>query len=231
MNFDSTSIFLIAAICVVIGFFIGRLVSSLRESQKPDSTHPDWDEVLQVWRDPRKDDLIVTIQDDAYERGRDIDPKSRNMIHQALMQLLHWLDPKRPGPAAEDVKEIPSGTPASIPPDYPLELPEPVETNKPRQIFNPRNALANAMLFDIPDSAFKPESIVEQIDNILQLVLKESDMEESAVRLMDMPGKGMVVVIGLDMYDEIDDIPDGQIKSLIRQSVWLWENRKERPDE
>ena len=86
------------------------------------------------------------------------------------------------------------------------------------------------MLLEIPDSAFKPDSIVEQIDNILQLVLKESGMEDSAVRLMDMPNKGMVVVIGLDMYDEIDDIPDGQIKSVIRQAVWLWENRKDRPD-
>ena len=44
---------------------------------------------------------------------------------------------------------------------------------------------------------------------------------------MDIPNKGMVVMIGLNQYEEIDDIPDNQIKALIRQAVWLWENRKE----
>jgi hypothetical protein len=46
-----------------------------------------------------------------------------------------------------------------------------------------------------------------------------------------MPKKGMVVMIGLDLYEEIDDIPDLQFKNLIRQAVWLWENRKDRPED
>jgi len=220
MDLDFTFTFIIAFICMVIGFAIGRLLSSLREPQKPDSEHPDWEKVMQIWRDSEKEDLIVTIGDIPFEVGSEVNPKTSNHILKIVQQLHNWLEPQPPPQKEEPASE-----------EEPIEISLPVEDKPVPQVFSPRNMLANAMLFDIPDSAFKADSIVEQIDNILQLILKETKMKDHAVRLMDMPTKGMVVVIGLDIYDEIDDIPDLEIKTLIRQAVWLWENRKDRPED
>ena len=231
MDLDFTFTLVIAFICIIIGFVIGRLLSSLREPKHTDSDHPEWDEVMQIWRHPRKDNLIVTLGDDHFERGTDLDSKSRKQIHQVLMQLHNWLDPESLKPPAKEEKTEPADGKIETPAQAKLEIPPLVEKKPVPQVFNPRTALTNAMLFDIPDSAFKADSIVEQIDNILQLILKETKMEDNAIRLMEKPDKGMVVMIGLNQYEEIDDIPDLQFKNLIRQAVWLWENRKDRPED
>jgi hypothetical protein len=231
MNIDFTFTLIIGFICIIIGFAIGRLLGSLRETKQADSDHPEWDEVILVWRHPRKDNLIVKLGGDTFERGTDLDTKSRKRIHQVLMQLHQWLDPEFAKPPGKEEKPDQPDLQMEPPAQVQVEIPSPVEKKTVPQVFNPRNALTNAMLFDIPDSAFKADSIVEQIDNILQLILKETKMEDNAIRLMDMPNKGMVVMIGLDLYEEIDDIPDLQFKNLIRQAVWLWENRKDRPED
>ena len=41
---------------------------------------------------------------------------------------------------------------------------------------------------------------------------------------MELPTKGMVVMIGLDQYDTVDDVPDPAIQALIRTSVKEWED-------
>jgi hypothetical protein len=40
---------------------------------------------------------------------------------------------------------------------------------------------------------------------------------------MDIPGRGMVVFVGLDTYGEIEDVPDLAIKTVIREAVKKWE--------
>ena len=231
MDLDFTFTLVIAFICIIIGFVLGRLMSSLREPKQAESDHPEWDEVIGIWRHRRKDNLIVTLGDDNFERGADLDAQSRNRIHQILMQLHNWLDPEYSKPPVKEEKIVQPDLQMEPSAQVQLEIPSSLATKPVPQVFNPRSALTNAMLFDIPDSAFKADSIVEQIDNILQLILKETKMEDNAIRLMEKPDKGMVVMIGLNQYEEIDDIPDLQFKNLIRQAVWLWENRKERPED
>jgi hypothetical protein len=236
MDFDFTFTFIIAFICIIIGFAIGRLLNTLREPEKDDaeSEHPDWEKVMQIWREPKKRDLIVTIGDFPFTVGSEVNPKTRDHILKTVQKLHNWLVPPHPIQEEEptpELKPILRDYEEETPKEPPIDIPLPTGDKPVPQVFNPSKMITNAMLFDIPDSAFKADSIVEQIDNILQLILKENKMEDSAVRLMDMPNKGMVVAIGLDMYDEIDDIPDLSIKTLIRQAVWLWENRKERPED
>ena len=50
-------------------------------------------------------------------------------------------------------------------------------------------------------------------------------LEKRAIRLLELPGKGMVVAVGLEQYDGIDAVPDPEIRSLIREAVADWERR------
>jgi hypothetical protein len=67
-----------------------------------------------------------------------------------------------------------------------------------------------------------PRSMVEEIDEILQEPLVDSPHADKAVRLMEGPGGMARVLIGIDSYS-IEDVPDEDIQSLIKQAVAQWE--------
>jgi hypothetical protein len=67
-----------------------------------------------------------------------------------------------------------------------------------------------------------PRSMVEEIDEILQDMLEDSNLSERAVRLMEGPGGMATVLIGIDSY-AMEDVPDPEIKDLIKQAVATWE--------
>lgn len=71
-----------------------------------------------------------------------------------------------------------------------------------------------------------PKSITAQIDEILQEMLKESGRENQAIRLIDDPGEGVIVMVGLEQYEGVDTVPDPDIRSLIRSAVAEWERRE-----
>ncbi len=70
-----------------------------------------------------------------------------------------------------------------------------------------------------------PKSITAQIDDVLQDMLDESAHENQAIRLIEDPGKGVVVMVGLDQYEGVEAVPDPEIRSLIRSAVAEWESR------
>jgi hypothetical protein len=101
---------------------------------------------------------------------------------------------------------------------------EPAEAEKPaRMSMNPVNVLSNAFKADVPKSQLPTDSIVAQIDAIFQEKLRGSGLQDAGVRLMEVPGKGMVVMVGLEKYEQVGDVPDKQIQALIQAAVGEWE--------
>jgi hypothetical protein len=89
---------------------------------------------------------------------------------------------------------------------------------------NPLKVFGDAMKpLDKPEGGPAEESIVSQIDKILQSKLEGTSLEEQGIRLFEGPDQAMVIEIGLDRYTEIDAVPDDQIRQLIRLSVTDWE--------
>jgi hypothetical protein len=64
-----------------------------------------------------------------------------------------------------------------------------------------------------------------QVDEILQRKLQERGWGGRGIRLMELPHKGMVVLIGLDQYATVEEVPDPEIQTLIRASVREWETK------
>jgi len=68
----------------------------------------------------------------------------------------------------------------------------------------------------------KPSSMIEQINDILQERVEATGREELAVQLVEGPGGTARVLIGVNSY-EIADVPNPEIKQLIREAVAAWE--------
>lgn len=202
---DSNSIILVAAICVVIGFLIGGLVSSLGGKKE---TNLGREAALKIWRDPEKDQLVVEIDGEDFDNSIGLNATQRSQVGQIILELNQWLGSR---PISEQTAT-----------DLPAE-PTPPAPPKPRLSINPVNILTNALQADIPKSQLPTESIVAQIDDILQEKLRVSPLQGEAVRLMEWPGKGMIVMIGLEKYDSVEDIPNPVIQEMIHAAVKEWE--------
>jgi hypothetical protein len=130
----------------------------------------------------------------------------------------------------EQVAEPPSVAPKSVAAPPPLVTPisTPAEipsTPVQRPSISPVDVIARALQPDKSALQPPPKSIAGQIDEILQEMLENSDIAVKAVRLMELPNKGMVVMVGLKQYEGVDAVPDDEIKNIIRSAVAEWERR------
>jgi hypothetical protein len=68
----------------------------------------------------------------------------------------------------------------------------------------------------------KPTSMVAQINDILQRKLVETSGTTRGIRLLEGPGGALRVYIGLASYS-FEDVPDAEVKHMIREAVAEWE--------
>ena len=100
------------------------------------------------------------------------------------------------------------------------------EPNQPPKLdLNPVNIFTKAMQSDVKTPATHPESMVTQVDSILQEKLDLAGMQELAIRLAESPRRGMVVMVGLEQYRGIEEVPYEKVRTMIRESVSEWEQR------
>jgi hypothetical protein len=71
-------------------------------------------------------------------------------------------------------------------------------------------------------------SIASQVNDILQVMLIKTPLEKRGIRLFELPGKGMVVMVGLNQYDSVDEVPEEIIQKAIKLAVQKWEKQMSR---
>lgn len=106
----------------------------------------------------------------------------------------------------------------------PQEAPAPVQPPAPPPVSPPRVATATTK----PDPSVKNSlsqlpSIVQQIDDILQLQISNTDLYNRGIRLAETPEEGVTVWIGLNPYQGIDAVDDPVVKEAIQKAVKTWE--------
>ena len=68
-------------------------------------------------------------------------------------------------------------------------------------------------------------SMIDQINHILELKLREMPEEKRAIRLAESPDGTVRVFVGVESY-ALDDVPSPEVRQIIRAAVSEWEGRQ-----
>jgi len=213
---DLTGALILAGIGLVIGFLVGMLVFSLRKEADPDESSrervlTDSEHAVRVWREGKERRLVVEMGGVSHYRGSELHADQNKVLSDLIRELQAWIGPP-PEPA-----ERPESKPLDLKPATSREE-TPSTSLNPLKIFGQSLKPLEKTTSDAPDL-----SIVAQIDEILQAKLAGTQLDEKGIHLIEGPDQSMVVQVGLQTYSEIDEVPDNQVRQLIRLSVAEWE--------
>ncbi|MCJ7535029.1 MAG: hypothetical protein WA997_18070 [Anaerolineales bacterium] len=215
---DISGVILLAGIGVVIGFLLAALIFSLRKESSTEQVPQqqllsDSENKIRVWREGGDQRLVVEMNGVSHRQESDLHTDQKRLLVNLTRELQSWIGSSTTA-AAESAAQ------ADI---IKTALPQTDEVKKspslnPLKVFSDSLQPLKKSELDVLD-----QSIVSQIDSILQNKMEGTHLEERGVRLVEGPDQGMVIEIGLDKYTEIEAIPDEQIRNLIRLSVAEWE--------
>jgi uncharacterized protein YneF (UPF0154 family) len=76
------------------------------------------------------------------------------------------------------------------------------------------------------DSKTKIMSIVDEVNDILQKRLTGSPLAGKGIHLMENHNKEIRFWVGLNSYDDVDEIPDPEVRQIIDAAVKEWEKSR-----
>ncbi|MGZ9163869.1 MAG: hypothetical protein ACXW4Q_02150 [Anaerolineales bacterium] len=148
-----------------------------------------------------------------------LSPEQRRRLIEMLTLMRPWLEGRSvPAPAPSMKTSQPSVS------DQPR--PAPVSSVLSTPTLNPRSVAPRTSTIAKEDRPSAPaNSIVTQIDAILQARLAGTPLEERGVFLTQSPDGGVIVYVGLTRYTGVEDVPDAEVKAAIRAAISEWENK------
>ena len=154
-----------------------------------------------------------------------LSPDQRKRLIDMLNIMRPWLEGRpaatvTPQPATLDERLDALGT--SSPPSQPPSLPRVSLPSQP--IASPPAPVSSTIAKE--DRPVAPgNSIVSQIDTVLQSRLEGSPLQERGIFLTQSPEGGVMVYVGLTRYSGIDEVPDPEILAAIRAAISEWEDK------
>jgi len=80
---------------------------------------------------------------------------------------------------------------------------------------------------DKADSETKILSVIDEVNDILQKKLTGSPLAGKGIHLMENHNKEIRFWVGLNSYDDVDEIPDPEVRQIIDAAVKEWEKNRE----
>jgi len=132
-----------------------------------------------------------------------LDAEQRKRLIAILTQMRPWLEASKAAPPPAQ----PQPAIASPPKPASQAAPEPVEVD------------------DDDQDTGAPQSIVAQVDSVLQARLMGTSLEGKGIRLQESLEGGVIVWVGLQQFESVDDVPDELIKTAIKGAIAEWETK------
>jgi hypothetical protein len=160
----------------------------------------------------------------------------RKRLIDMLSIMRPWLE-GRPAPASASA---PSTRNAPVTPSQPTSIsdrlesfagtptqskPAPVQPAPPPQPLPPLTTPRPSTIAKEDRPSAPANSIVSQIDSVLQARLEGTPLGERGIFLTQSPEGGVIVYVGLTRYNGVDEVPDPEIKAAIRAAISEWEDR------
>lgn len=183
---------------------------------------PDETPILDVSRD-KDDQLLLTLD------GHRTDPTTlsvdqRKRLIEVLTLMRPWLESSKPASAPAQPKPASSQPGAQSPQTASTSTARPSPEATPAPVTESRSATPAPSDND-DASAASAQSIVSQIDSILQAHIVGSPLAEKGIRLQESPEGGVIVWVGMNKFQGVEDVPDEQIRAAIRTAIAKWESR------
>jgi len=207
-------------ISILIGFLIGALVYGLRGKPTAADRDPQAPgQGVRLWRDPQSQSLSVEVDGKTFAQVTDLTPETRSRLAKLARDWLLWLGmppsrltalatPSSQGPAEPPQPAQPAAASGST-----AQPPAVKETQKPVRAAEKGKAETAS------------QSIAAQIDAILQARIENSPLAERGVRLQEIPGQGLVVMVGTEKYTDLTLVPDREVREAIAAAVAEWEKK------
>ncbi|MEW6085883.1 MAG: hypothetical protein AB1607_14925 [Chloroflexota bacterium] len=143
-----------------------------------------------------------------------LSPDQRKRLMEVVMLTRPWLK--------EETANAPMMTTPPLPPQPVSAPPQPAASTLPP--IRPMTVTESSTEKEDRPSA-PANSIVGQIDSILQARIAGTPLEQRRVFLSQSPEGGVIVHVGFDKYFGVEDVPDIEIKSALRAAIAEWEKK------
>ena len=78
-----------------------------------------------------------------------------------------------------------------------------------------------------PEPEIKMLSVVDEVNEILQRKLLGSPLAGKGIHLMENHNKEIRFWVGLNSYNDVEEIPDSEVRQIIDESVREWEENRQ----
>ncbi|MCX8063265.1 MAG: hypothetical protein N3D16_11850 [Anaerolineales bacterium] len=222
----------LVAVAVLIGFLLATVLGGKSAEPPPQARKEGLNRQISFYSDHQFRNIVIQIEGKTVASPHLLQENERRQLLLLDQTLRKWLNlqPASAEKLAQATPKPDSTTPEATPAQEPLLFSDiPGKAISPPSVEPPaKRGVADwlAQALQPKSSVSEPtRSIAMQVDEILQRKLQETGWSGRGIRLMELPNKGMVVLIGLDQYATVDDVPDAEIRALIRASVSEWETK------
>jgi hypothetical protein len=237
-----------AAVMGIVWYLQSVAGGGSRKSKQAHQDDTNLAEVACLMRDKTTQDLVVTINGNVYHQAPDLNPGQLRRLHFASQVLVKWLAETPPPPLSEDAEapiqvdaaalEPAETTPPSTEAEW-IPAESAPEANKldftPPFVVAPSPEVkpVSTQISDVVGNILKPaaaqaaqpeyKSIAMQIDEILQEMIANTPFAARGISVNDAPDHGVMVTLDGENYPGVKDVPDEEVRNLIRSAVVEWE--------
>jgi hypothetical protein len=216
----------LAVVSLAIGFVLSTLLHNLRGAGEAGETSElakssRYQDLARLWRDKLNENLILEIDGKAYRTVDELseDQQKEMVLVSSDLRTLLRIFPK---PAQITDSEAFTASFDEGPASFFSTTPEGSFGEQERPSLNPFQVFSRSGP-ESPAQQASWRSIVAQIDEILQEKLEGTAIKDRGIRLLELPNEGMVVMVGLEKFKDVEDIPNEDIRNVIHAAVEEWE--------
>ncbi len=231
-----------AAVIGVIWYLQSVASGNFRKGRHADKPDPNLAEVARLMRDKTTQDMVVAMNSHTFHHASELNPGQSRRLHFASNVLIRWLA-AAPPPPLEETPGATAGEPTSGE-SAPMEdewIPAESAPSGPKHDFTPPFVAerepdvkpVSTKITDVVGGILKPpgaptsspefKSIAMQIDEILQEMIADTPFEQRGISVNDDPVHGVMVTLDGQNYPGVKDVPDEEVRNLIRSAVVEWE--------
>lgn len=231
--------FLMGAAVIGIIWYLQSVASgAYRKGKNASAQDPGLAEVVRLMRDKQTQDLVVGMNSHTFRAASELNPGQYRRLQFVSNVLVKWLGENPPVPISAEtpatdqpvpdlssVEWIPAEdavqeNPHSYTPPFVQESEQSVKPVSTR-ISDVVGSILNPTPASTTSGEFK--SIAMQIDEILQEMIADTPFEERGITVNDAPDHGVMVTLDGKQYPGVKDVPDEEVRNLIRSAVVEWE--------